>query len=153
MKDKFSLTIDREADERGTRVGISIDADMTNSQGSKLKGSVCVIPQCDSYQKLKKEVAAAKEALDILVGKSEKLFEEENKKKEAPDVDETMSAKEIWDLLSTIKDPEVLLMKFNGMGHQTRIEVADYVLTHCNVFSSPASLFSMRYNIEEGLLE
>jgi hypothetical protein len=153
MKDKFTLTIDREADEKGTRVGISIDADMTNGRGSKLSGSVCVIPQCDSYQKLKKEIAAAKEALDILLKESGKLFDEEHKKEEAPDVDESMSAKEIWDLLSTIKDPEVLLMKFNSMSHQTRIEVADYVLTHCNVFSSPASIFSMRYNIEEGLLE
>jgi hypothetical protein len=153
MKDKFTLIIDREADEKGTRVGISIDAAMINGQGSKLSGSVCVIPQCDSYQKLKNEVDAAKETLDLLLKESEKLFEKAHKKEEAPDVDETMTAKEIWDLLSTIKDPEVLLMKFNRMSHQTRIEVADYVLTHCNVFSGPASLFSMRYNIEEGLLE
>jgi len=27
------------------------------------------------------------------------------------------------------------------------------VLSNCNVFSGPASMFSMRYNSEEGLLE
>jgi hypothetical protein len=39
------------------------------------------------------------------------------------------------------------------MSYEKRIEVADYVLSHCNVFSGQASVFSMRYNSEEGLLD
>jgi hypothetical protein len=153
MKDKLRLEIERDIEDKISKVGVSVEIDITDGRGSNLKGSVCLIPKCGSSQKLEKEVAAIKEELDKLLEQSRKLFEEEGSIEEAPDVDEGMSAKEIWDLLSTVKDPEVLLVKFNSMSHQKRLEVADYVLAHCNVFSGPASIFSMRYNSEESLLE
>ncbi len=64
-----------------------------------------------------------------------------------------MGAKEIWDILSKIKDPELLSAKFNTLSHQKRLEVADYVATHGNIFSGTASVFSTRYNSEKGILE
>jgi len=144
MKDKLKLEIEKDIEDKISKVGVSVEIDITDGRGSNLSGSVCLIPKCDSSQKLEKGVAAIKEELDILLEQSRKLFEEEGSVEEAPDVDETMGAKEIWDVLSTVKDPEVLLAKFNSMSHQKRLEVADYVLAHCNVFSGPASIFSMR---------
>lgn len=70
-----------------------------------------------------------------------------------PDVNEDMSAENIWGILSGIGDFEILLLKFNDMSHEKRIEIADYVFTHGSIFSNPASEFSARYNSEEGILE
>ena len=64
-----------------------------------------------------------------------------------------MTDKELWDIMSTIKDVDVLLEKFNGMSHQKRVEVADYILSHANIFSGTGSVFSERYNSEKEILE
>ena len=68
-------------------------------------------------------------------------------------MNEDMGSDQIWDILSKIKDPELLSVKFNSLSHQKRFEVADYVFTHGNVFSGAASVFSARYNSEKGMLE
>lgn len=153
MKKKLTLEIEKDIDDKTSKVGISKEVTIADGRGSNLRGSISLIPGCDSYQMLEKEVAAIKGELDTLLEESKRLFGDQGKIEEAPDVDEGKSAREIWDLLSTIKDPELLSAKFNGMSYEKRIVVADYVLAHCNVFSGPASVFSMRYNSEEGLLE
>jgi hypothetical protein len=130
-----------------------VDVDVSDGKGSTLSGPVLLVEKCSSYEILKKEVSRIKEELDVLLEKSRSLFEVEVEEDKSQDVDEDMSVKEIWDFLSMIKDPEVLLVKFNSMSRQKRLEVADYVLSNCNVFSGPASIFSMRYNSEEGVME
>jgi hypothetical protein len=120
-----------------------VNADVTDGKGSTLSGSVLLVEKCSSYEILQKEVSRIKKELDVLLEKSRRLFEVEIGEEKGPDVDEDMSAKEIWDILSMIKDSEVLLVKFNSMSRQKRLEVADYVLSNCNVFSGPASIFSM----------
>ena len=152
MKDKLKLEIGKGVDDKASKVGVSIHIDITNGEGSDLSGSVLLIPKCDSYKILQEEVSRIKEELDALLERSKEIFEAEAEE-EGPDVDENMRAKEIWDILSLIKDPEVLLVKFNSMSRQKRLEVADYVLAKCNVFSGPGSIFSMRYNSEKGVLE
>jgi hypothetical protein len=144
MKDKLTLEIEKGVDEKNSKVGVSVNADVTDGKGSTLSGSVLLVEKCSSYEILQKEVSRIKKELDVLLEKSRRLFEVEVGEEEGQDVDEDMSAKEIWDLLSMIK---------NSMSRQKRLEVADYVLSNCNVFSGPASIFSMRYNSEEGLIE
>lgn len=153
MKDKLRLKIGKGSEGKTSKVGISQEVTIADGRGSNLSGSIYLIQGCNSYQMLEREVAAIKGELDALLEDSKKLFKEQGEKEEAPNVDEAKSAREIWDLLSTIEDPELLSVKFNGMSYEKRIEVADHVLAHCNVFSGPASIFSMRYNSEEGLLE
>jgi len=153
MKDKLTLEIEKGVDEKNSKVGVSLNVDLTDGEESILSGSVLLVEKCSSYEILHKEVSQIKEELDALLEKSKRLFEAEVGEEKGPDVDEDMSAKEIWNLLSMIKDPEVLLVKFNSMSRQKRLEVADYVLSNCNVFSGPASIFSMRYNSEEGVME
>jgi len=151
MKEKLKLEIEKGVDN-DQKVGVSVNIDIANGEGSNLSGSVLLVEKCNSYEILQEEVSRIKEELDNLLEKSKKLFEVEAEE-EGPYVNEDMSAKEIWDMLSMIKDPEMILVKFNSLSHQKRLEVADYVLAHCNVFSGPGSIFSMRYNSEEVILE
>jgi hypothetical protein len=153
MEKKLRLEIEKAVDEKRLRLGISKEVTVADGKGSNLSGYVSLIPGCDTYQMLGKEVAGIKGELDTLLEESKRLFGAEGMIQETQDVDESKSPKEIWDFLSTIKATEVLFGSFNGMSYEKRIEVADYVLSHCNVFSGPASMFSMRYNREEGLLE
>jgi hypothetical protein len=153
MKKKLKLEIEKGIDEKTSSVGISKEVTITDGRGSNLKGSISLIPGCDSYQTLEKEVAAIREEFDALLEESKRLFGGQGKIQETLDIDESKSAREIWDFLSTITATEVFSATFNGMSYEKRIEVADYVLSHCNVFSGQASVFSMRYNSEEGLLD
>ena len=154
MKDKkLTLEIEKGVDEKNSKVGVSVNVEVADGEGSTLGRSVLLVEKCSSYEILYKEVSRIKEELDSLLEKSERLFEVEIGEKKSQGVNEDMSVKEIWDFLSMIKDPEVLSVKFNSMSRQKRFEVADYVLSHCNVFSGPASIFSMRYNSEEGVIE
>jgi len=154
MKDKkLTLEIEKGVDEKNSKVGVSLNVEVADGEGSTLSGSVLLVEKCSSYEILQKEVSRIKEELDVLLEKSRRLFEVEIGEEKSQSVNEDMSVKEIWDFLSMIKDPEVLLVKFNSMSRQKRFEVADYVLSNCNVFSGPASIFSMRYNSEEGVME
>ena len=154
MKDKkLTLEIEKGVDEKNSKVGVSLNVEVADGEGSTLSGSVLLVEKCSSYEILHKEVSRIKEELDVLLEKSRRLFEVEIGEEKSQSVNEDMSVKEIWDFLSMIKDPEVLLVKFNSMSRQKRFEVADYVLSNCNVFSGPASIFSMRYNSEEGVME
>lgn len=152
MKDKFSLEIDRGADDASPQVGVSFSITIAGSEGSKLSGSVLLIPKCNSYRMLEQEISNIKEELDALLEKSQSVFASE-RIPEGPKVDEAMGAKEIWDILSTIEDPEALKEEFNSLSHDKRVEIADHVFAHCNVFSGVASVFSMRYNNQEAKLE
>ena len=153
MKKKLTLEIEKGVDEKNSKVGVSLDVEVADGEGSTLSGSMLLIEKCNSYEILHKEISRIKEELDALLEKSRRLFEAEIGEEKSQGVDEDMTAKEIWNLLSLIKDSEALSVKFNSMSRQKRFEVADYVLSHCNVFSGPASIFSMRYNSEEGVIE
>jgi len=153
MKEKLTLEIEKGVDEKNSKVGVSLNLEVADGEVSTLSGSVLLVEKCSSYEILHKEVSQIKEELDVLLEKSRRLFEVKIGEEKSQSVNEDMSVKEIWDFLSMIKDPEVLLVKFNSMSRQKRFEVADYVLSHCNVFSGPASIFSMRYNSEEGVIE
>ena len=152
MKEKLTLEIEKEVDDASPKVGVSVTIDIANGEGSHVSGSGLLVPKCSSYEMLEREVAHVKEELDTLLKKSQQLFESE-RKAESLELDENLGAKEIWDILSTIEDPESLIKEFNGLSHEKRLEVADYVFTNCNVFSGVASVFSMRYNNEEAKLE
>ena len=153
MKDKLTLEIEKGVNESNSKVGVSVSVDMMNGKGSKLSGSALLIPKCSSYRILEQEVARIKEELDIVLEKSKKAFEVEGGEEADWEVDENMGSEQIWDILSKIKGPELLSAKFNSLSHQKRLEVADYVFTHGNVFSGAASAFSTRYNSEKGMLE
>jgi len=60
---------------------------------------------------------------------------------------------EIWNRLCEIEEEEAFVKGFNSLPADQRAGVADYVLTHCNIFSGRAAAFSARYDNETGLME
>ena len=142
MKEKLTLEIEKEPDDAGPKVGVSVTFDIVNGVGSNLSGSVLLVPKSSSYEMLEREVAHVKEELDTLLKKSQQLFEPGQKAKSLK-LDDDLGAKEIWDTLSTIEDTESLIKKFNGLSHEKRLEVADYVFMNCNVFSGAAKITGM----------
>jgi hypothetical protein len=117
MKKKLKLEIEKAIDEKTSMVGISKEVSIADGRGSNLNGSISLIPGCDSYEMLEKEIAAIKEELDTLLEESKMLFGGQGKIQETLNVDESKSAREIWDLLSTITAAEVLSATFNGMSY------------------------------------
>jgi hypothetical protein len=152
MKEKLILEIQKEAGETSPQVGVSVAIDTFNREGSPVSGSVSLIPRCSSHEMLEREVSRIKERLDALLEESQKLFESEPRR-EPLEVDENLSAEEIWNILLSIEDFELLSKEFNNLSHEKRLEVADHVFTNCNIFSGVASVFSMRYNSEQAQLE
>ncbi len=63
--------------KRTTKVGVSVNVEVADGEGSTLGGSVLLVEKCSSYEILYKEVLRIKEELDSLLEKSERLFEVE----------------------------------------------------------------------------
>jgi len=64
-----------------------------------------------------------------------------------------MSPEQIWSILSQIDEEDLFIKGFNSLDDIKRRELAEYVLSRCNIFSGKGSIFSERYNSESGLLE
>jgi hypothetical protein len=64
-----------------------------------------------------------------------------------------MEPREIWEILSNITNEDLFISSFNNLEETKRNEVAEYILTQCNIFSGKASVFSSRYNNETGVME
>jgi hypothetical protein len=63
------------------------------------------------------------------------------------------SPEETWAILSEIQDELDFVKRFNSLDDTRRKEVADHVITKCNVFSGRGSVFSARYNNTTGYME
>ena len=73
--------------------------------------------------------------------------------KEETEFTPEMSPEQIWSILSQIDEEDLFIKGFNSLDDTKRRELAEYVLTRCNIFSGKGSIFSERYNSESGLLE
>ena len=148
MEDIFEMmteTCKEEGDEITVSVGIPL----------KIGGhqTACPISRpCNSYEALEIEVQAIKDSLDSLLAKAKEIFREPATE-EGLDLRSDMEPEQIWALLSDISDEGIYVKSFNGLEEDKRREVAEHVLTRCNIFTGKASVFSSRYNNETGLLE
>jgi len=148
MDEIFELIID-PGKEKGTepnaRLGIRL----------KLSGyeTVCPITKsCTSYEALEMEVHGVENSLGRILGKAKEIFEKsENQQKFG--LEPGMGAEEIWSVLSGIKDEGDFVEMFNSLDEDKRREVAEHVLTKCNIFSGNASIFSARYYDKSAFME
>ena len=149
MKGIFEIMTVEDRDEKGQkgiRLGISV----------KLGGheTICPISEvCKSYDALESEVRIIKENLENLLSRTKKAIFNESYPNAVTVLKSDMEAEEIWDILSSITDDKVFIDNFSGLEEGKRKEVADFILTRCNIFSGKGSVFSSRYNNESGLLE
>jgi hypothetical protein len=96
------------------------------------------------YDELMAEIKDLKSNLDGILDLARPLFEE---KKEEVD----MSPQGLWEKICSMKDQEAVRF-FNSLPILKRMELSDYIFSHCNVFSGKGKLFSERYDQENSLL-
>jgi hypothetical protein len=107
---------------------------------------------CQSYPALESEVQAIRQNLEDILKEGRNFFEGASKRDNLglrPD----MTAGEIWAVLSAVSEEGDFIQAFNALEAAKRKEVAEHVLTHCNVFSGKAAIFSSHYDEESGLME
>jgi len=114
--------------------------------------TVCPLTaSCKSYPALESEVQGIRQNLDDLLKEARRLFEGSSKTDRLglrPD----MKAEQIWSILSGVSEEKEFIQAFNALEEGKRKEVAEHVLSHCNVFSGKAAVFSSRYDDRSALL-
>jgi hypothetical protein len=115
--------------------------------------TTCFVTQpCQSYRALESEVQGIRQNIEDVLKEARHVFEGSLRKDKLglrPD----MKAGEIWSILSMILDEGDFIHAFNALEEEKRKEVAEHVLTHCNVFSGKAAVFSSRYDEKSALME
>lgn len=143
--------------EMVTEMGKGEDGEATVSVGIHLKvgghGTTCPISRaCASYEALEIEVQAIKNSLDSLLAEAKRVLGKAAAE-EGLDLRSDMAPEEIWSILSGVSDEDLFIKSFNNLDEGKRRDVAEHVLTQCNIFSGKASIFSSRYNNETGLMD
>ena len=106
---------------------------------------------CRSAADMRREIEALKADLGRILRETEGLLEREVPGG-GPDVSPDMTAGEIWSVLSGMSDDGAFTAAFNALGLHRRREVAEHVLTRCNVFSGRAAVFSARFDSETAFI-
>lgn len=115
--------------------------------------SICPVTKiCKSPEELSKAVERLTADLERLSSKALAIFRGEPHTHDqalSPDMPPDM----VWQVLSETVDEDRFISLFNQLDEEKRKEVAEYVLTKCNVFTGRGAGFSARYNSETALLE
>jgi len=147
MEDIFEImtvTDPRENDRGAIRLGIRL----------KVAGHETTCPVSTtygSYEDLEVEIQAIRDQLDKILAKAKEIFEGPSPR-EGLDLTPNMTPEQVWSVLEAIDDEVAFINGFNGLDEARRKEVAEHVLTRCNIFSGKASIFSSRYNDGSGLM-
>lgn len=107
---------------------------------------------CRSQGQLAREVEALKAALDRLLGEAADSFGKSGSH-EDPAIPADMKAQDAWALLLAIPEEGRFTAVFNSLDERKRREIAEHVLTHCNVFAGRGAGFSANFNSDTALLE
>lgn len=148
MEDIFEMLTVAEKekiDTIGLRLGVRI----------KIAGheTTCPISKiCNSYEALEIEVQALKNHLERIMNGARNIFSRSSIQG-GLDIRPDMTPEQVWTILSNIADEKLFVDSFNSIDEIKRREIAEHVLTECNIFSDKASTFSSRYNNESGLME
>ena len=115
--------------------------------------AVCPLtPPCHSYRAFELEMEKIKKRLEVASMRAKSAYQGSGGEGTFG-IEPHMPANEIWAILSAIPDEDVFVRTFNTLKDTKRREIADHVLTKCNVFAGKASVFSSRYSEETGLME
>jgi len=137
----------REGERKKKEVFLAIDLKIAGTDIS------CPVTEiCSSHEKLASEVKGIQRNLEVLLEKA-KAFFEGPLSAGGVSFPEESSAEEIWNALSKIGGEEKFVAVFNDLDDARRKEVAEHVLTRCNIFAGKGAVFSARYNETSGLME
>lgn len=147
MKKIFGVITESNGEEEKKIVRIGIRVETAGCE------TLCpVTGPCRSYQETQAEIGHLKRGLDDLLGRVKEVFQGDSCNG-GLGLTAAMNAEEIWGILSEVADDHAFVQGFNGLEETRRREIAEYVLTKCNVFSGRASFFSSHYDAASGLLE
>jgi len=121
----------------------------------KIAGRERVIPVSDSCHSMEQMARAVKEIQDDLtqlLKEAEGILQPEAQSETGLRFPPGMAPEGIWEVLKEMEE-EPFVKAFNQLEEEGRTQVAEHVLTKCNVFSGKAAVFSARYNSETGLLD
>ena len=141
------IKVNNQREENKKTISIGIDFQIAGRE-------ICcpVSENCHSYEDLGVEVAGIKKNLECVLEEAKTHFKGSAPKDDSGFEPET-SAEEIWAILSGIQDESIFVERFNSLDDTKRREVAEYVLSKCNIFSGRGSVFSARYNNGTGYME
>lgn len=131
--------------EKGIQLGILIRV-------SGQESACPVSPPCRSFEEFEREIGDLKDQLDRVLGAGKAHFRT-SRVQDRLDIHAEMAPDEIWAVLSQTEDEALFVEGFNSLGVTKRKEVAEHVLTSCNIFSGKAAVFSARYSDDTGLME
>jgi hypothetical protein len=115
--------------------------------------AVCPLTRpCRSYKAFELEVQNITKGLEQIMSKAKGMFEKP-KAGEMFGIESHMKAEEVWSILSHIGDDNAFVTTFNKLEEEKRRQVAEHILTKCNIFTGKAAVFSSRYNDTTSLLE
>jgi len=118
---------------------------------SSFEATCFVTRPAQSFRALESEVQAIRQNLEDVLKEAREIFEGSSKRDPLglrPD----MTPEQIWNILSAVREENDFIQAFNALGERKRKELAEHVLTHCNVFSGKAAVFSSRYDDQSALL-
>lgn len=148
MQDIFRIIkANNKREENKKTISIGIDLQIA---GREICGQVS--EDCHSYEDLVVEVGGIKRNLESVLDEAKKHFKGPEPKGDSGFEPET-SDEEIWTILSGIQNESIFVERFNSLDDTKRREVAEYVLSKCNIFSGRGSVFSARYNNGTGYME
>ena len=141
------IKVNNQKEENKKTISIGIDFQIAGRE-------ICcpVSKNCHSYEALAVEVGEIKRNLECVLEEAKTHFKGSAPKGDSGFELET-SAEEIWSILNGIKDESDFVKRFNSLDDTRRNEVADHVITKCNIFSGRGSVFSARYNNGTGYME
>lgn len=146
MEELFELITRLDTNEGKTSVGLGIRLKVAGHE------TVCpVIRSCDDYKAFERESQALIHRLEQIQQKARALFQSTASATRLS-IGSDMPAKEIWGALSIVSDESQWVAAFNDLNEAQRRAVAEHILTHCNIFSGKAAIFSKRYDSETGLM-
>ena len=111
-----------------------------------------VSPECRSVGAISKEVKALQKELEDSLGMAKDLFEGK-RPGGGMSITDDMIPSQVWGVLSAVSGDDAFAESFNSMAEERRREVAEYILTSCNIFAGKAAVFSERYDSDTALLE
>lgn len=146
MKDFFEII---ESKENDNKMGISLGIRLKIGDHETICPILGITP---SFETFNTEIQILKKGLDNVLNKAKHIFEGDTSDSNIA-LNANMTPNEIWEILSSMVNVNAIVDGFNSLNMEKRKEVAEYILTRCNIFSGTGSVFSSRYNNESGFLE
>ncbi len=144
----FELIVRSSREKKeGTEVSLGLRLQVAGHE------TVCpVTGSCKNIDAFLIEIQAVLNKLEEIMNQSREVFGRSGEQ-DRLGLKPGMSPREVWDILSRIEEEREFASSFNSLDEAKRREVAEHVLTRCNVFAGKAAIFSSRYNEATALMD